>query len=126
MKKSLLTFVAIVVSLMAQAYDYPYLAFQTSDGTVSTVSVESLSITFSDGQLVATSSDGSQTFTISDLTKMYFSTEGTTAIEDIATEKADGIGDIYDLTGRKVDTKEMKRGIYIIKTSNGTRKVTIK
>ncbi len=126
MKKSLLTFVAIVVSLMAQAYDYPYLAFQTSDGTVSTVSVESLSITFSDGQLVATSSDGSQTFTISDLTKMYFSTEGTTAIKNIETEKADGIGDIYDLTGRKVDTKEMKRGIYIIKTSNGTRKVTIK
>jgi len=124
MRKIIFTLAVVAFSLSAQAYDYPYLAFQTSDGSVTTVSVESLSITISDGQLVATNGDGSKSFTLSDLSKMYFSTEST-AISSVETETNVEVS-IYDLTGRKVSPQEMQRGVYILKTSIGTRKVTVK
>jgi len=126
MKKVLLTLLMIVASLSVQAYDYPYLAFQHTDGTIKTLSVESLTITVSNGQLVATNGDGSTTFTLSDLSKMYFSTEGTTGINTIENSSSAGETEIYDLQGRKVSRSEMKTGIYVIKTKNGTRKVNVK
>ena len=63
MKKLLITLVLMMaLATAAQADDYPYLAFQTADGTVKAVSVTSLKLTFEGGQLVATNGDGSYAF----------------------------------------------------------------
>ncbi len=116
----------VVASLMAHAYDYPYLAFQTTDGTVTTVSVASLSITVGNGQLIATNSEGSTTFTLSQLSKMYFSTEGSTGISAVDGSSSATTKVVYDLQGRQVRPDEMKSGIYVVKSNVGTRKVSVR
>jgi len=77
MKRFLFTLMMVVVSLSAWAYDYPYLVFQTTDGTTYAVSVESLTLDVSNDQLIVTNDEGTQSFTLSELSKMYFSTEAT-------------------------------------------------
>jgi len=127
MKKFALTLLSVVISLSVQAYDYPYLAFQASDGTVTTVSVESLTITVdSSGQLVVTNGDGSQTFTVSDLSKMYFTASSSTDIGSIDAADDDNCCEIYDMLGRKIASDQLKSGVYIIKTKSGTRKVNVR
>ena len=70
---------------------------------------------------------GSQTFTLSNLSKMYFSnTSETTAIEEITTATLDEAADIYDLQGHKVTKEQMKRGVYIVKTKSKTYKMIVK
>lgn len=127
MKKFALTLLSVVISMSVQAYDYPYLAFQASDGTVTTVSVESLTITVdSSGQLVVTNGDGSQIFTVSDLSKMYFTASSSTDIGSIDAADDDNCCEIYDMLGRKIVSDQLKSGVYIIKTKSGTRKVNVR
>ncbi|MCR4994680.1 MAG: T9SS type A sorting domain-containing protein [Bacteroidales bacterium] len=127
MRKAILTILTAASALTAQAYDYPYLAFQTSDGTTTTVSVESLKLTISDGQLVATNGDGSTTFTLTELSQMYFTAEATDAIKEVDSKTLDDAEiSIYDLQGRLVPASQLKRGIYVVKTSTGTRKISVK
>ena len=58
---------------------------------------------------------------------MYFSTsDETTGIEEINVTTLDEKADIYDLQGRKVSKEKMRRGVYVIKTKNGVRKVNVK
>ena len=62
MKRIFLFLLTVLATLTAQAYDYPYLVFQTTDGTVTAVAVEALNITSSNGNLVVTNNDGTKTF----------------------------------------------------------------
>lgn len=110
---------------VAHADNYPYLTFETTDGTKTSVSSSSLTITVEDGKLMA----GSQEFALTNLSKMYFSTSDestTTGIETVNAATLDNTTIIYDLQGRKVAKEQMKRGVYVIKTKNGTRKVNVK
>ena len=59
--------------LTTHADDYGYLTFETSSGTQKSVSVTSLTLTVSDGKLIARNTDGSQSFTLSELSSMFFS-----------------------------------------------------
>ena len=124
MKKLAVLFTTLSVALMVQADNYPYLTFETADGTKTSVSSATLTITIQDGKLVA----GSQEFTLADLSKMYFSTsdETTSGIEEVSITSLEEAISIYDLQGRKVSKDQMKRGIYVIKTKKGTRKVNVK
>jgi len=127
MKKLLLTLLTVASSLSVQAYDYPYLVLETSDGTTTAFSVESLCLTISDGTLKVTNSSGTKSFDPSTLSKMYFSTDGTTdGIQNLDEAVQSGDAQVYDLQGRKVSLDQMMRGIYVIKTQNSTRKVTVK
>ena len=128
MKKLLFTTLITLGTLQAQAYDYPYLVFQNTEGTTTVIAVESLSITISDGQLVATNADGTQSFALTDLSKMYFSATDETAegIEGVNAATLDEVTDIYDLQGRKVADKQMNSGIYVMKTKKGIFKVSVK
>lgn len=117
----------------ANAYEYPYLTFEQADGTLQTVSVESLVLTFTDGKLIATNADGTLSLPLTDLSKMFFSTSGTTGItaEEL---NADEEVEVYSASGilmGKYDNLEaarqsLHRGIYIIKTNQSTKKITIK
>ena len=125
MKKQIMTMMVMIASVTAQAEndDYPYLTFETADGAKTSISTASLTINIQDGKLMA----GSMELTLADLSKMYFSTsDETTGIEEVTTTTLDETADIYDLQGRKVTKDQMRRGIYVVKTKSGIRKVRVK
>ena len=103
---------------------YTYLTFETTDGAKISVSVSSLTLTISGTTLTT----GSQTFTISNLSKMYFSEsdETTTGIESVSIETLEDVTDIYDLQGHKVEKEQMRKGVYIVKTKKGNHKILVK
>ena len=126
MKKILLLFMALIGALTAQADDYAYLTFETTDGAKASVAVESLTLTISGTTLTA----GSQQFTLSNLAKMYFSNtdETATGIETIDNGQLtmDNSAEIYDLQGHKVSKSEMRKGVYIVKTNSRTYKMIVR
>ena len=123
MKKMVLMMMALVGALSMQAEEYTYLTFETTDGTKASVAISSLTLTISGKTMTA----GSQTFVLSNLSKMYFSnTDETTGIEEITSETLGEATDIYDLQGHQVTKDQMKRGVYIVKTKTKTYKMIVK
>ena len=124
MKRLLLFLMMMTGALAMQAGDYPYLTFETTDGNKVSVSTESLTLTVSGTTLTA----GNQSFTLVNLSRMYFSTsdETTTGISETVTADLNEVTDIYDLKGNKVSKSQMQKGVYIVKTNKGTFKMTVK
>ena len=114
----------MIGTMAVHAVDYAYLTFETTDGAKASVSVENLTMTISGTTLTA----GSQSFTLSNLSKMYFSTadETTTGIQEVTSVALDEATDIYDLQGHKVTKEQMRKGIYIVKTKNRTYKMVVR
>ena len=123
MKKFLLLLTALAGGATTQAEDYAYLTFETTDGEKISVPLESLTLSINGSTLTA----GTQTFTLENLSKMYFSsTDEATAIKEISKTDLDEATDIYDLQGHKVQKAQMGRGVYIVKTKQGTCKIVVK
>ena len=124
MKRLLFILMMMTGVLAMQAADYPYLTFETTDGNKVSVSTESLTLTVSGTTLTA----GNQSFTLVNLSRMYFSTsdESTTGISETVTADLNEVTDIYDLKGNKVSKSQMQKGVYIVKTNKGTFKMTVK
>ena len=117
MKKKLLLLTALMGTLTALAVDYPYLTIELTDGTKASISVSSNVPLNFDG---ATLTIGSESFTLTNLSKMYFSTTSeTTGIAEAQTISDDEVEAIYDLSGRKVVNGRLPKGVYII---NGEKK----
>mgnify|MGYP002852225850 CR=1 FL=1 len=98
MKKLLLTLVGMVCMTAAMADDvYPYLTFERTDGSTSSIGAAGLTLAVGDkDNLTASNSEETKTFTLSELTKMYFSgtNETTTLKGDV---NRDGKVDISDI-----------------------------
>ena len=123
MKKIAFFLLAFVSVQNIQAEEYSFLTFETTDGAKASISVKSLSLNISGTTLTA----GQQSFTLSNLSKMYFSsTDETTGIEEITSATLDEATDIYDLQGHKMTKAQMKKGIYIVKTKQGVHKILVK
>ena len=124
MKKIFILLTVLLATLTAQAEGYTYLTFETTDGAKASVAVENLTLTISGTTLTA----GSQQFTLSNLSKMYFSTsdETATGIEEINSAAIEEATDIYDLQGHKVSKEQMKKVVYIVKTNSRTYKVVVR
>lgn len=128
MKKVLLALAVLMGTVTAQADDYSYLTFELTDGAKASVEINSLTLTISGNTLTA----GDQTFTLENLSKMYFSTtdetaQGTaTGISEAMKADLNEATEIYDLQGHRVSRDQMRRGVYIIKSSKGTYKVNIR
>lgn len=124
MRKTLLFLVFWVGMLTSShAEGYNYLTFETTDGAKASVSLSSLSLTISGSTLKA----GTQTFTLSNLTKMYFSTtDESTGIATLTADSLKDVIEIYDLQGKKVDKEQLAKGVYIIKTKGETYKIVSK
>jgi len=126
MKSFILGILMMVGTLPTMAESYPYLTFELTDGAKVSVSVSSLTLTVNGTTLKA----GSQTFTISNLSKMYFSstdeTSGVTAIDELTADDLEG-KEIYDLNGHKLDSDaQLPRGVYIVKSKNKTCKIVVR
>ena len=132
MKSFILGILMMVGTLPTMAGNYPYLTFELTDGTKVSVSVSSLTLTVNGTMLKA----GSQTFTISNLSKMYFSstdeTSGVTAIDELTADDFEG-KEIYDLNGHKIELQitnyelpKLPRGVYIVKSKNKTCKIVVR
>lgn len=124
MKKLFLLLTVLVTTLTVQAEGYTYLTFETTDEAKASVSVENLTLTINGTTLTA----GSQQFTLSNLSKMYFSTsdETATGIEEINGASIEEATDIYDLQGHKVSKEQMRKGVYIVKTNSRTYKMVVR
>jgi hypothetical protein len=124
MKRLLLILMTMAGVMTAQADDYPYLTFETSDGTVQSVSTTSLKLEISGDKLLV--NDGAQSFTLTDLKKMYFSTNDATGIDgnvNTNTQRSTLNAQLwFTIDGRLLSGKPTKKGIYI----NNGRKVIIK
>lgn len=121
--KIVLFLMALVGALNVQAENYTYLTFEMTDGTKASVLASSLTLTLSGNTLKA----GSQTFTLSNLSKMYFTTsDETTGIEEISIATLDEATEIHDLQGHIIPKEQMRKGVYIIKTKNKTSKIVVK
>ena len=117
--KKLLIMVLLAVGTAAFADDYKYLTmgYNSVEKSIELSTIQK--ITFENGKVVVATSNGNQTFALTEMEKMYFSEEAT-AIERISQEKEPADEVVYDLCGRAV-TRPAK-GIYIV---NG-KKVLIK
>ena len=106
---------------------HPYLTFVTTDGAKASFNVSQLSFSI-DGTTLKV---GDRQFTLSNLSKMYFSTEDetTSGIEEVTKAVLDETTEIYDLKGRKVardDKGELPKGVYIVKTKEGPHKLMVR
>lgn len=132
MRQILLLAVALIACLSAKAYDYPYLTFVGADNAEVSLSVENLEITVSDGSLVAVNADGTQSFPIAQLSKMYFST----GMDGVEMQIADGDAtvEVYSILGiqsgkfSSISEAEssLNPGLYIVKNGVNTRKLIVK
>lgn len=139
MKKILFSLMLTCAAGTAHAddYTYPYLVLVGNDGSQTSLAVNQLELTFSDGQLVAKNADGTQSFTLSQLRKMAFSDSPgvVDAINTIDAQSAnDCPADIYTVSGIHAGTFEhigdaqaaLPKGIYIVKQKGQTYKISVK
>jgi len=124
--------VALAASTQAMAGDYDYLLVEQSDGTKTSFTALGLTITFSDGSFVATQDGSTTTLTLTDLTKMYFSSTAS-GVKEIAAP-ADSQATIYTASGQLVGTFSslsaartlLSKGLYVVKQKGETKKLTVK
>ena len=124
MKKILFLLFVLLGTLSAHADGYAYLTFETSDGLKTSVSTDGLAITISGTTLKA----GQKSFVLSNLSKMYF-TETDQTVSAIRTATApsfDEASEIYNLKGQRMERSRLTSGTYIVKTPQGTYKITVK
>jgi len=131
MKRFVLVLILMIGISAVRAYDYPYLVFQTTDGSSQSIEAEKLVLTFSGSQLVATNGTENLTLTVSDLSKMFFSST-TSGVSQIS--EADGEVEVFTLSGIRMGSyssvaqalKSLRSGIYVVSSKEKTIKITVK
>lgn len=126
MKKIALLILTLVGTMLIHAEEkYSYLTFEMTDGKKVSVNTESLKLSVNGTTLTA----GTQSFTLTNLSKMYFSTSdesNTSDIEEVSSATLDDAIEIYDLQGHQVTKAQMRKGVYIVKTKEKTCKIVVK
>ena len=134
MKKVMFLIVACLPLLAAHAESYPYLTFQKADGSLQSIGVEALEMTFQDGKLVYSNSTGTGTLKLADLAAMYFSSTDATAITSPTADSGDGKVEVFSLQGVSYGTfanlqamkESVPTGMYIVKTNGKTQKIAVR
>lgn len=124
----------MVCPLMVQAVDYPYLVFTNTSGVTTVMSVSSLTMTVSGSSLQVTNADGSETFALTELRNMQFSTNGDTitALEDVIV--AEQPVEVFSVVGEQIGSfdslndavRNLQMGVYVIKQGKNSLKIIVK
>lgn len=133
MKKFLIPTMALMLAMSASAETYPYLSFQTVDGSVVSLKSSNLNLTIEDGKLVVQNDEGSNKFVLTDLARMFFSQSTETAITNLNTDVNSTL-QVYTTSGVFLggfDSEHSLRrsvpsGIYVVKTNGRTLKMAVK
>lgn len=135
MKNTLILILTFTTSLMTYAndYTYNYLVFTTQDGTEKAIAVENLKLSFVNGQLVVDNGVESQTYSLTSLSKMFFSESTVDGIVETVIN-GNEVVDVFTVTGiwmgkfGNVDDakKSLQRGVYVLKQGKTTSKIAIK
>ncbi len=127
---------ALTCNAAANAETYEYLVFTTAAGEVS-MKAEGTKITFSDGNLIAKNAEDTQTLPLSSLSKFYFSDTASntmTGIDEVSSAPIAEKADVYNISGQRIgsysytegETLPLPEGVYIVKGTSGTKKITVK
>lgn len=133
MKKFLIPTMALMLAMSASAETYPYLSFQTVDGSVVSLKSDNLNLTIEDGKLVVQNDEGSNKFVLTDLARMFFSKSTETSITNLNTDVNSTL-QVYTTSGvflGEFDSERSLRrsvssGIYVVKTNGKTLKMAVK
>lgn len=91
-----MTLMLATIGAHADNIVYKYLVMKEKSGTQTSLSVTNLELTFGDGNVYATCDDGSQTFTLSGLSSMFFSEKDLTQNNLLGDANDDGTVDVAD------------------------------
>ena len=137
-KRIYLTSALLSTALLSQAVDYKFLTVTKTDGTQQSIDVSGgLTITFQDGDMVATNGAETNTFALTDLASMFFaeSTDIATTLATLSTEQS---VKVHNMSGIHIGTytpselnanlknANLKKGIYFVQIGNKTQKIIIK
>lgn len=131
MKKIVLISVLALCASMAHA-DYQSMVFRMSDGTEQTVSLDGITMTFADGNLVVKNSSTNLSLPLTSLASMEFSTL-TTGLEVLPADVNSSVS-VYSLDGVALGEFEnlaaaesnLGKGTYVFAFKNGqTLKITL-
>ena len=136
MKKVLFVFFLFAPAVMAQAddYVYPYLTVEKTDGTVASFSVNDFKITFDSGTLKIVNISVSESYTLTELSKMYFA-KTSTGIADVMADTDNSEVEVFTLSGTDMGMYEnvnmaktkLAPGVYVVKSKNGKlQKIAVK
>ena len=135
MKNTLILILTFTTSLMTYAndYTYNYLVFTTQDGMEKAITVENLKLSFVNGQLVVDNGVESQTYSLTSLSKMFFSESTVDGIVETVIN-GNEVVDVFTVSGiwmgkfGNVDDakKSLQRGVYVLKQGKTTSKIAIK
>lgn len=124
----------VLATLVVKAYDYPYLIFQKTDSTLTAMDATGLSMQVSGTTLQVTNAAGTQSFALSELSRMYFGVTDTAT--DLRGQAASGTEwtamDVYTLSGEYVGRFETIRdaslpaGVYVINKGKESIKMVVK
>lgn len=120
--------------MTAHASTYPYLTFQSVDGTAVLMSVTGLSIKFSGGKLIATNGTETKEISVASLACMCFSEGNATGLQEGSLQEADGQVETFTIGGLsmgKFSTVQAFRqsapaGIYVVKGNGKIQKIVQK
>lgn len=113
------------------ASDYPFLNIEQTNGAITTLESTGLTITFTDGKMVASQNGSSTTFSLIDLNKMYFGTTNGVKLLESENEKS---FTVYNISGIKIGEFEntsdinnkLNKGIYIVEKGGKSYKLSVK
>ncbi len=140
MKRNLIVMaVAVLITTSpAMADNYSYLTIKKNDtaGTEQSVALSTLKkITFESGSMILTTTSGSTSFTLTELSNMYFASTAT-GILGTTDDESNGILRVYATSGVKmaeytsgtkisdIDLSNLPKGVYFIKSNGKTIKVS--
>ncbi len=119
---------SVLAAISSQLLDeeFGYMVFTLNDGSVQSIAANGLNMSFTGGNLTAKNGTSTLTIPLTDLKSMVFSNDEVSGIGQMDSKTTDNTTEVYDLQGHKVSKEHLRKGIYLVKTKNGTHKMTIK
>lgn len=132
MKKFFILLAFVAATLAAHADEFPYLAIERTDGSVTVMTAANLTLTYAEGTLTVANGETNETFETASLSRMYF-TDTATGIAEIAAAGRAVPVDVWAADGRSLGrfpslqdaTKRLNKGTYVIKANDTTFKVAV-